>query len=80
MKAFIPKEASGKEGSAGDSTEDCCFKVWDCPVRERYQRAAIEVPNAAQHVAQAALATGCIPAAQQAQISVQTGRGEVSAF
>jgi len=36
VKAFIPQEASWKEGSAGNSTEECCFKVWDCPVRERY--------------------------------------------
>jgi len=37
MEALIPQEASWKKGSAGDSTEECCFKAWEGPVRERYQ-------------------------------------------
>ena len=52
VEPLVPQEAPRKEGPARNRTEQRCLKVRNCLVRHGDERAAIEVANTTQHVAQ----------------------------
>lgn len=56
VKALVPQEAPWEEGAAGYCGEQPCLLAWNYPASWRPDEgAAIEVADAAQHVAQSGL-------------------------